>query len=183
MVAVCGCIGTGVGFLASVCRDMMVLDQLLGQFVDPPGGHRTGVQSPKPPCKPRARQEHARSNPGATQEQARSSQEQAKSRPGANQTRNTLQNTRQQLCKASKTLPGRNFTVAFAGRANTKPPIIKLIHEIKLLVNNFISRNQLYDWGFRACRATRANHKVAYLHCFCTISRQKRAAGAHCYRI
>jgi len=90
MVAVCGCIGTGVGFLASVCRDMMVLDQLLSQFVDPPGGHRTGVQSPKPPCKPRARQEHARSNPGATQEQARSSQEQARSRPRAGQERTRL---------------------------------------------------------------------------------------------
>ena len=29
----------------------MVSDQLLSQFVDPPGGCRTGVQSPKPPCR------------------------------------------------------------------------------------------------------------------------------------
>ena len=37
-----------------------------------------------------------------------------------------------------------------------------------------IPRNQLYDWGFRVGSATRANHKVAYLHRFCTILRQRR---------
>ena len=56
----------------------------------------------------------------------------ARSMPGASHTSNTLQNARQQLCKASKTLPGRNFTIAFAGRANTKPPIIKLVARNKI---------------------------------------------------
>ena len=60
---------------------LMTSGKLLSQFVDPPGGHRTGVQSPKPSCKPRARQEHARSNPGAGQEQPGAGQEQARSEP------------------------------------------------------------------------------------------------------
>ena len=46
--------------------------------------------------------------------------------------------------------------------------------ESKLLAITFIPRNQLYDWGFRVGSATRANHKVAYLHRFCTILRQRR---------